>query len=87
MLVGLSVVLWTIWILRNSIIFDNNKINDPRVPVNMIARWLNDWVLLQKNQESQETLRWGVKMFELIANEFFRVVHGWRVGVNRIIAT
>lgn len=81
---GVSVVFWTIHKLRKIVVFDNPTINDPCVPVNMIARLLNDWTILQKKQGNQELLKWGVGMFELIASEVFRAIHGWRVGLNRI---
>lgn len=45
---GVSMVFWTIWKIRNSTIFDNAKVSDPCVPINMITRWLNDWIILQK---------------------------------------
>lgn len=79
-----SAIFWTVWKLRNSVVFDNLKITDPCVPVNMIARFLNDWIILQKKQGDQEMLKSGVGMFELLANEVFHAVHGWRIGLNRI---
>lgn len=86
MVVGVSSVFWTVWRWGNSIVSDNNEISDPCVLVNMNARWINDWNYLQTNLESQETLRWRVKKFEVIAGEVFKTVHGWRMRTNRIMA-
>lgn len=36
-LIGVSSILRTIWRLKNSAIFDNQRINDPCVPVYMMA--------------------------------------------------
>lgn len=47
MMVGVSALFWKIWRLRNSAIFDQKRVTDPSVPVNMIANWLNDWSILQ----------------------------------------
>lgn len=82
MFTGVAVVFWTIWKIRNSTIFDNAKITDPCVLVNMIARWLNGWIVLQKKQENQRKLKWVVRMLEQTASEVFRAVEGWRFGVQ-----
>ena len=41
-LMGTSAICWTIWKLRNSVVFDNNRINDPYVPVNLLLKNLHD---------------------------------------------
>lgn len=68
MVVGISAKFWTIWRLRNSAVFDNRKVTDPSVPVNMTANWLHDWSILQRKQEDQEMLRRGRGVADLLAN-------------------
>ena len=48
-MVGHSAILWTVWKLRNSIVFDNNKVTDPCTHVSLIVKWLHDWIFLQIN--------------------------------------
>ena len=51
MMVGVDALLWTIWRLRNKLIFDAVRVTDPSVPVKMLANWLSDWSILQRNKE------------------------------------
>lgn len=36
--VGISTIFWTLWKLRNRVVFYNNRVTDPFVPVNMILK-------------------------------------------------
>lgn len=40
---------------------------------------------MQINLERQRTMKWGLRMVELIASEVFKAAHGCRVGANRIM--
>lgn len=86
-MVGLAVISWTIWKIRNSACFDNKKIDDPRVVVNLVGYWLNSWSIMQTKQANREALSWGVKLFEQIASENLQASHGWHPGRRTIAAS
>ena len=76
-LIGISAICWTIWKLRNSVVFDNNMINDPRVPVNLLLKNLHDWNILQKNTVRSRMMEAGKKQIGEVAEEVFRAENGW----------
>lgn len=47
----------------------------------MIARWLNDWAVLQKNHRK---LKWVAGMLDQTENKAFRASQGWCFGVLRL---
>ena len=83
--IGISAICWTIWKLRNSVIFDNNRVNDPCVPVNLLLKNLHDWNLLQKNPIRNKMMEAGLKQIGVVAEEVFRAAHGWRLATRRIM--
>ena len=83
-LIGISAVFWTIWRFRNEACFENKKLTDPFILIRMIGQLLTDWLILQKNQEKQEEMKWAVKLVEQVANEIFRASRGWRPGIPRL---
>lgn len=70
--------------MRNRTVFDNAEFTDPCVPINMIARWLNVWTVLQKKHENHRKLKWVVGMLDQTENEAFCASQGWRFGVLRL---
>lgn len=40
--VGISAIFWTLWKLRDRVVFYNNMVSDPCVPLNMILKWLHE---------------------------------------------
>lgn len=82
--IGIAAIFWTIWKLRNGVVFDNNKLSDPCVPVNMLIKMLHDWLVLQINPSRRRIMMEDVKKVELIA-EVFRATLGWKVA-RRITA-
>ena len=84
MTVGISAMLWTIWKLRNKLVFDNHRVIDPCVPVNLIIKNLHEWFVLQKNQGRIDHMKEGVNQVERVATEIFRLARGWATGVPRL---
>lgn len=76
MMVGVSAVFWTIWKIRNTACYENTRIDKPIVVIHMVIHWLSSWSIMQTKQVNKEALMWGTKMFELIANEVFSLMHG-----------
>ena len=83
-MIGISAIYWTIWKLRNNIIFDNNGVNDPCVPVNLFLKNLNDWNVLQTNPARSKMMEAGVKQVSVVAEEVIKAAHGWRLKIGRI---
>ena len=83
-MIGISAICWTIWKLRNNIIFYNNRVNDPCVPVNLFLKNLNDWNVLQTNPVRSKMMEAGVKQVGEVAGEVFKAAHGWRLKTGRI---
>lgn len=54
-------VFSAIWKIINCTVFEK-RITDPYVPINMIARWLNDWIILQKKQKKSKKIDVGGKI-------------------------
>ena len=84
-MIGISAIWWTIWKPRNGVVFDNNRVNDPCVPVNLLLKNLHDWNILQKNPARSNMMEAGVKQVGEVAEEVFRAVHGWRLETRRIM--
>jgi hypothetical protein len=84
MTVGISAMLWTMWKLRNRLVFDNHRVVDPCVPVNLIIKNLHDWCVLQKNQGRIKRMKEGVRQVEQVAVEILKAAHGWAIGVPRL---
>ena len=82
--IGISAMLWTMWKLRNRLVFDNHRVIDPCVPVNLIIKNLHEWCVLQKNQGRIICMKEGVKQFEHVAREIFKATHGWMAGAPRL---
>lgn len=76
--VGISAICWTIWKLRNGVVFENNKVTDPCVPVNLILKMLHEWLVLQIKPERQKLMREGIRKVEMIAAKVFNAMLGWR---------
>ena len=83
---GISAMLWTMWKLRNRLVFDNTRVSDPCVHVNLIIKNLHDWCSLQKNQEKMKRMTEGVRQVERVAREIFKAAHGWKTRVPRLTA-
>ena len=83
--IGISAICWTIWKLRNNVIFDNNRVNDPCVPVNLLLKNLHDWNLLQKNPVRNKMMEAGLRQICEVAEEVFQAAHGWRLETRRIM--
>lgn len=83
--VAISTIFWTIWKLRNVVIFVNNKVSDPCGHVNWITRMLHDWLILQIKPGRWELMMDGVKKVELIVGGVFRATLRWRM-THRIAA-
>ena len=83
-MIGVSAICWTIWKLRNSVIFDNNRVNDPCVPVTLFIKNLNDWNILQTNPARSKLMEAGVKLVSEVAEEIFKAAYGWRLKTGRI---
>jgi hypothetical protein len=54
MIVVGAAVMWTIWIFRNDICFENKKVQDPFGLVKMVGYWLNSREILQKEPATQD---------------------------------
>ena len=65
-------------------IFDNNRVNDPCVPVSLFIKNLNDWNILQTNPARSKLMEAGVKLVSEVAEEIFKAAHGWRLKTGRI---
>ena len=87
MIVGISAMLWTMWKLRNRLVFDNHRVTDPCVPVNLIIKNLHEWCALQKSQEKIDLMKGGVNQVERVATEIFKATRGWATGVPRLGAS
>lgn len=83
--VGISAVFWTIWKIRNNVVFDKKRISNPCIPVNMMIKMLHDWLVMQINPRSRRIMAEGVRRVEQIAGDIFRATLGWRMA-NRITA-
>ena len=75
MAVGSYAIVWNMWKLRNKVVFENNRVSDPCVRVNLIVKHLHDWNVLQKNPERIKQMMAGVRQVEQVAEEVFRVAH------------
>ena len=84
-MIGISAICWTIWKLRNSVVFDNNRVNDPCIPVNLLLKNLYDWNILQKTPVKNKMMEVGVKQIGDVAEEVFKAVHGWHLETRRIV--
>ena len=84
-MIGISAICWTIWKLRNSIIFYNNRVNDPCIPVNLLLKNLHDWNVLQTNPVRSKMMEAGVKQVGEVVGEVFKAAHGWRLKTGRIL--
>ena len=72
MAVGIAAVFWTMWKLKNSVVFDKKRISDPCIPVNMMIKMLHDWPVLQINPRSRRIMVEGVRRVEQIVGDIFR---------------
>ena len=84
MTVGISAMLWTMRELRNRLVFDNHRVVDLCVPVNLILKNLHDWCVLQKNQGRIKHMKEGVRQFEQVATKIFKAMDGWGMGVPKL---
>lgn len=66
MIVGISAVFWTLWKLRNRVMFDSIRVADPVVPVHLILKNLHDWNILQINPESRMLMMEGVRYLQSV---------------------
>jgi hypothetical protein len=76
-LVGVSALLWSLWLCRNDMVF--NKTNSISI-LQVVFRstyWARTWSMLLKDEESQEALKLGCRRWEMIAREIL-TKFGWR---------
>lgn len=74
--VGIVGIFGSICKLRNGVVFENNKVFDPCMPVNLIIKMLHDCLVLQISQKRWRAMMEGVTKVELMVVEIFEQLWG-----------
>ena len=84
MLVGISVVFWTLWKCRKNLIFENKTYAYPLIVIKLICYWIVGWSILQIKEERKEALMVEARVLKHVANEVYKASHRWHNGVYRL---
>lgn len=82
--IGCSVVLWTIWKIRNDICFNGRNIMNVTNIFILCCFWLNSWVLNQKEIPIKR-LEEGSRLIRTIADQVFNHSFCWALVDRRIM--
>jgi hypothetical protein len=74
---------WVLWKTRNDVCFNRAVVSDPANIIYKLCNLLNNWAILQKNQD-QEKVEEGVLKLKLVIREAYAKTHGWAPTVARI---
>jgi hypothetical protein len=80
---GASAVCWVLWKMRNDVCFNRTIVSDPANIIYRLYNLLNDWAILQKNQD-QGNIEEGVMKLKLVIREAYAKSHGWAPTFARI---
>jgi hypothetical protein len=80
---GASAVCWVLWKTRNDVCFNRAVVSDPTITIYRLCNFLNNWAILQKNQD-QGKVEEGVLKVKLVIREAYTRSHGWAPTVPRI---
>ena len=77
---GTAVLCWSVWLCRNTLVFDNKKYSFLQV-IYSITHWLRSWAILQKHT-LQDKFVVASHFLAQVANDFFARAHGWRSSLR-----
>jgi hypothetical protein len=80
---GASAVCWVLWKTRNDVCFNRAVVSDPTNIIYRLCNVLNNWAILQRNQD-QGRVEEGVLKLKLVIREAYTRSHGWAPTVARI---
>ena len=73
--VGVSAIVWSIWMCRNYCIFDRKRLYSYLQVIFRGTYWIRFWSLLQK-EDGRNHLKWACRLLETVAFEVF-AKNGW----------
>jgi hypothetical protein len=83
-IVGVSVVLWSLWKARNMACFQKVWPNDPSVVLFCACYWIDFWSNLQVKEDVKLELQRGAKLLEQVMFEVFKDRRRWAPWIPRL---
>jgi hypothetical protein len=80
-LLGAAATCWSLWLCRNSLVFDKKHNLSPLQVIFKIVHWLRSWAILQR-PTSQDMVVAASQYLMLVAKGFFTQAHGWQSSLR-----
>ena len=72
---------WSIWLHRNDVVFEKEKLNSPLQVIYAISHRILSWAILQ-NSEFQDIVVAASRRLEQVAKDIFTRAYGWRSSLR-----